>query len=346
MEALLFIDTNILLDFYRVRHEAGLGLLKHIDDHQDRIITTAQVEMEFKNNRQRAILESYGLLKTPEWGGLQPPAFLSQAKPTRALERYRKGIAAKVKTLRGRMGAVLRSPTGKDPVYKVVQRLFRSGTAYNLPRDHENYSEICEAARRRYELGYPPQKAGDSGCGDAINWEWIIRCAKSSGKNVVIVTRDSDYGCTFDRTPVLNDWLLQEFRERVTRKRKVTLTDRLSEGFKALSIPITTQEEAEEEELVALARDATTASEPRGYVESVIACQCGALLGVHWEAILGVITGNHFIACPTCHRRHRVPAQPLRLFAGRDGVWVPAPLVVPPEPHEFEPLRSPEPPRE
>jgi hypothetical protein len=46
---LIFIDTNILLDFYRVRRDGvGLGLLEKIGDHHDRIITGSQVEMEYK----------------------------------------------------------------------------------------------------------------------------------------------------------------------------------------------------------------------------------------------------------------------------------------------------------
>lgn len=43
---LVFIDTNILLDFYRVRGgEAGLSILTHIEDNLDRFMVTNQVEM-------------------------------------------------------------------------------------------------------------------------------------------------------------------------------------------------------------------------------------------------------------------------------------------------------------
>jgi rRNA-processing protein FCF1 len=56
---LIVVDTNILLDFYNVRgRESGLSILKHIDDNRDRFITTNQVEMEFKKNRQRVIVDS------------------------------------------------------------------------------------------------------------------------------------------------------------------------------------------------------------------------------------------------------------------------------------------------
>jgi hypothetical protein len=54
MDALLFIDTNIFLDFYRVRGGGeGLSLLQRVEEHHDRIITGDQVEMEY--NRTYAL---------------------------------------------------------------------------------------------------------------------------------------------------------------------------------------------------------------------------------------------------------------------------------------------------
>ncbi len=44
---LLFIDTNILLDFYRqVGKESDPSVLNHIDQHHDRIITTRQAKAQ------------------------------------------------------------------------------------------------------------------------------------------------------------------------------------------------------------------------------------------------------------------------------------------------------------
>ena len=41
---LLFVDTNIFLDFYRSRNDAGISLLSKIDALHDKIITTCQLE--------------------------------------------------------------------------------------------------------------------------------------------------------------------------------------------------------------------------------------------------------------------------------------------------------------
>ncbi len=49
MIALVFIDTNILLDFYRYsRGGTILPVLDHIDKNHGKIITTMQVEKELK----------------------------------------------------------------------------------------------------------------------------------------------------------------------------------------------------------------------------------------------------------------------------------------------------------
>jgi predicted nucleic acid-binding protein len=54
---LVFIDTNILLDFYRIRsREAGLSILSKLEQNLASIITGDQVAMEFKKNRHNAIL--------------------------------------------------------------------------------------------------------------------------------------------------------------------------------------------------------------------------------------------------------------------------------------------------
>lgn len=93
MDALIFVDTNILLDFYRVRSGgSGLELLRLIDAHKDILVTGVQVEMEFKRNRQRAIIEGFNAIRAPDWSGLSPPAFLAKAEPAKLLAKSKEVI--------------------------------------------------------------------------------------------------------------------------------------------------------------------------------------------------------------------------------------------------------------
>jgi hypothetical protein len=251
MDALLFIDTNIFLDFYRVRGGGeGLSLLQRIEEHHDRIITGAQVEMEYKKNRQRVILESLNRFKTPEWGGLTPPAFLSDAQPANIITRNKSEISSQQKKLKTRIEAILRTPSRNDPVYKILQRLFKNSCQFNLTRDKKIRFKIRRLSWKRFILGYPPRKAQDTSIGDAINWEWLIHCAGKTDKHIIIVTRDTDYGLNYSGELILNDWLAQEFKQRISQKRRIEITDRLTQAFKKISISVTKKEEQEENSLL------------------------------------------------------------------------------------------------
>jgi hypothetical protein len=58
LKKLLFVDTNIWLDFYRpAKTDAILKLLHHLEAVREHIVSTHQLEMEFKSNRQTVILE-------------------------------------------------------------------------------------------------------------------------------------------------------------------------------------------------------------------------------------------------------------------------------------------------
>ena len=90
MDALIFIDTNILLDFYRYpQGSAVLPILSHIDANHEKIITGNQVEMEFKKNRQKVILDSIGFLKGPKWEAFKVPVILSETQPAEIISKFR-----------------------------------------------------------------------------------------------------------------------------------------------------------------------------------------------------------------------------------------------------------------
>jgi hypothetical protein len=249
VEYILFIDTNVLLDFYRARNDTSLHLLERIDQNHDNIVTTYQVEMEFKKNRQAAILSALKELRKPDFKG-SVPAFLKEAKTVASMARSEKQTKEQARKLRERTKRLLANPTTNDPVYKPIQRLFRDDTPLNLSRQKTERYKIRRLAWKRFILGYPPRKPNDTSTGDAINWEWIVECAASQRKHVIIASRDSDYGVTCDNQAYLNDWLLQEFRARVGKKGQVVLTPRLAEAFKLMTVRVTPEEEREEEKLI------------------------------------------------------------------------------------------------
>lgn len=248
---LVFVDTNILLDFYRLGGESARRQLAALDRHKGSIITSEQIRMEFLKNRQKVILESVKLLKKPD--KMSVPPILADYQPAKMMTKHLEGSISKYNEVRQKLDNILNDPTHHDPVYATLNKLFDHSCSVNLKRPNKVRFEVRNLARKRFSLGYPPRKSGDTSFGDAVNWEWVIKCAQTASGNphVLIVSRDGDYGSSFGDKAILNDWLRREFKERVSRKRKIELTTRLTTALKRLDEQVTPEDEQEEDRLIA-----------------------------------------------------------------------------------------------
>ena len=247
---LVFVDTNILLDFYRLGGESAKRQLEALERHKDLIITSEQIRMEFLKNRQKVIVDSISQLKMPAKPSLPP--LLAEYQPAKMLLKHRENADKNLSEVRSKIEGVLRDPSRHDHVYLSLNRIFDNNSPFNLRRPDKQRFAIRNLARKRFTLGYPPRKPSDTSIGDAFNWEWIIRCANNSAPNyhVMIVSRDSDYGVTYNKDPILNAWLRREFKERVSRKRKIELTNRLTVALERLAEPVDQQDVDEEDRLL------------------------------------------------------------------------------------------------
>jgi len=256
MSYLVFIDTTTYLDFYRANNDASLSLLKHVDANHDRIITTDQIQMEYKKNRQNIILQSLNAIGPQTPGQLNIPSFLKESQYVDTSKKLATQWKKVVKKLTARTEELLESPESHDPVYQILTRLFKAKAACHLTLDKKEIrSEIHDKAYERYLSGYPPRKATDISMGDAINWEWIIYCANQCKDSIIIVSRDTDYGQHRKDKSFINDWLLHEFKVRVSPTRSIKLTTRLSEGFKLAGITVPKEQEQAEKNLLTRLRD-------------------------------------------------------------------------------------------
>jgi hypothetical protein len=227
---------------------ADFKLLGRIRAIHDRIITSGQVEMEFQKNRQKLMLTSFQKLvlkERPEIPGL----FLNTPKGDE-LKAALKQVKQSLQVLRESLSVAMKNPAAHDPVYKAASNVFAFESEFNLDPTKPERNRIRRLARRRFILGYPPRKDKDTSMGDAINWEWIVECVKKSGRSVIIVSRDGDYGLQFARESYLNEWLRQEFLERVGHKSHISLTESLSSALKQIKVRVTPAEERAEEKLI------------------------------------------------------------------------------------------------
>lgn len=248
IQKLLFIDTNIWLDFFRVRNEAALGLLAHAEAVSDRIIVTFQLESEFRKNRQVAILE--GLKELQPLSAMLGLEYSLVQRQSRLINKALKDANQRIAGLRVRLTRALENPAVHDPVYKACQRIFHRRDQLVFARDDKLRQTIRRKAFRRFLHGCSPRKSNDTSIGDAFNWEWMIHCANENNAELVIVSRDQDYGIEFDKKVYINDHLRQEFSERVSKKRKLLLYTRLSDALKHFEIKVTPEEESVESEII------------------------------------------------------------------------------------------------
>ena len=253
IQAYAFIDTNIFLDFYRGTNEARLSLLEKLEQVKDRVICTYQVEMEFLKNRQTQIKKILSDTKITMGGSL--PAALADTKVNAAFAKIKKNVARADGKLKKHVLTLLQDRQ-KDRVYTVLDAIFTSQSRHVLTRDMPVRHLIKRRAWKRFILGYPPRKTQDTSTGDALNWEWIVYCAKElklRGR-FYIVSRDGDFGCEHEGAYILNDQLMREFRERVGGK-SLVYTHKLSEALEALHVEVTKEEKQAEKAEVADAQN-------------------------------------------------------------------------------------------
>ncbi len=249
MDTVLFIDANIWLDFYRIRKDAQKSLLQHLESQSDLIVTTNQIEMEYKKHRQLEMVGSIKEMKPPS--KMPIPPLVAQHKSADAYKTAMKQVSDKVGKLKASMENAFETPYRYDEVYKVAQRIFHNHKSpLNLHRGTEVKFSIRRMAFKRFIMGYPPRKKNDTSMGDAINWEWIVHVCREQNSNAIVVSRDGDYGVSYNDRSYINDWLSTEFKERVNKKKAVTLYDSLSAALKDLKVRVTQAEEEEERRMI------------------------------------------------------------------------------------------------
>lgn len=253
IQTLLFVDTNIWLDFYRAQNEAYIGLLDKVEGIKGKVIVTHQLETEFKKNRQRVILNSVTQLKSHIPKAVPSIGVLAQAKQFKMVGKDIGNAKRRIQKLQDRLIAMLEKPSDKDKVFQAIHRIFHRDDDLVLTRedkDNDKRKLIRELAERRFMHGCPPRKNDDTSYGDALNWEWMIDRSVAKTAELVIVSRDADYGTTYEGKSYINDHLRHEFSNRVSQQRKLLLYTKLSEALQHFNVAVTQAQVIAERQLI------------------------------------------------------------------------------------------------
>jgi predicted nucleic acid-binding protein len=219
---LVFIDTNILLNFYRFDSDVSLDYMEKLMSISERIIMTPIIEMEFLKNRQKVILNTVKQINSPNQ--ISFPEILSKDKTVKSISKQLEQVQEKVNRTKDKMKSLVANYEKKDKVYKNFKKIFTKKDDISLNTTSGIFDDIYLRAKKRFDMGYPPRKSNDINFGDSINWEWIIEVCLNKKSDVIIVTRDSDYGYYQNNTMIMNDWLTEEFKRRIGRNKKVLIS--------------------------------------------------------------------------------------------------------------------------
>ncbi len=116
---------------------------------------------------------------------------------------------------------MLKNPTTQDTVYKTAQRLFRAESEWNLSRDKKIRFTIRQSSAQTFCARLSSKKRDDTS---------IVTPSIGSGSSIALsravvmslLSRGTlTMGSPSVASPSLNDWLATEFRERVSKKRKL-----------------------------------------------------------------------------------------------------------------------------
>lgn len=245
-KALLFVDTNIYLEFYRVI--AGRKLLESLDAQKAHLFVTSQIVDEVQRNKLDVavlfLVEQFKKLELPK---LSVPDHLLRIE-NRTVAPLREQIAdlnaqvAKVRTsIKQTVGAALDEISrSEDFVSRSLSNLFTKAvkpTATEL-----------ENARLRKEKGNPPGKPADP-LGDQITWEQLLRTCKGVSK-LWIVTKDHDYFAKANEAIYLNPYLYRELMDVSSSSIDVYLFDDLLKAIRDFSsqVPVKTESLPTEQE--------------------------------------------------------------------------------------------------
>ena len=200
----VFLDTNILLDFYhlsgpdldelqKIVELMGAGRLK--------LYAPKQVEDEFWRNREGVISDA--LKQFDETKAVSRiPNIVRGRKEVECLSNAIDEVNKQAKDLKRMVESDINNNELKAD--SVIARLFGRAKTETV----EN--EIVKRAKLRVALENPPGKKGS--LGDAICWEWLLENVADE-ENLTLVSSDGDYESVLTKGSI-KDYLKREWEEK------------------------------------------------------------------------------------------------------------------------------------
>lgn len=200
----VFIDTNILLNFYHFSKDE-LDALNNVfasHEHGSAIVhLTEQVCDEFKRNRESKIKGALKRFKEVKFVA-QLPSFMKGYEEYADIQRLSGFLQNKQRAILEKVDADI---TAKSLLAdQLIGDIFQRSEINNTTR------EIYKKATMRMAIGNPPGK--DGSIGDAINWIMLLESVPN-GDDLHIISEDGDFYSTLNEDAA-NPFLEEEWKEK------------------------------------------------------------------------------------------------------------------------------------
>ncbi|MEK7549898.1 MAG: PIN domain-containing protein [Patescibacteria group bacterium] len=235
---LLFLDSNILLNFYDF-HDEDLDQLNKLADLIDsgdiKLFLTTQVQHEVMKNRDNRLGQAYK--KFTEYTSAVPmPVFCKSYKEYADINRAQKVLNGLKSKLSKTINNDIQSKQLKADI--VIETLKEK----SILIESDKYLHL---AVERHRLGRPPGKK-DRSFGDEINWESLLAEVTEEG-DFIIVSTDGDYSSAINKDE-LKDYLVDEWHKKKTSE--IYFYHRLTSFFTEHDIKIEFKIEEEKNSLI------------------------------------------------------------------------------------------------
>lgn len=200
----IFIDTNILLDFYHLSNADLEELRKLIALHEHEkivIIIPDQVVNEFKRNRDSKISDALSRYEETKIISRIPQIVMYY-------EEYNE-LKSTIKDF-NRLKKIIHNKVHDDiennnlQADSLINELFKKVSIIKTKKN------ILARAKRRCIIGNPPGK--NNSHGDAINWEILIEYIED-GEDLYFISDDKDYKSALDSSK-FNNFLIEEWENK------------------------------------------------------------------------------------------------------------------------------------
>lgn len=253
----LFLDANILLDFYRYGDDDLTEISKLValaKDQEIRLFCNQHLKDEVNRNREKILADTFGELKSKRLT-IKAPNYCEQFDELKAVrEHLKKANKAHNELIKRVQEAIAQRGIGAD---RLIADLW--GVAHEMAID----KETLDAALHRVQLGNPPGKK--TSLGDAIHWETLLRDESFHLSHVDIVSRDSDFASDFNPQEI-KDFLSDEWISTKGKYAKVRVFPSLSDYFIKVFPQIELSDETKKNELISRLQESPNFASTHGII--------------------------------------------------------------------------------